>query len=325
MDRIIPFSSYMEYCLYSKKIGYYFKKERIFGKKGDFYTPQVASSLFGKVLAEIIKKDGFREVYEFGAGDGHLAFDILSSNFQIDRYIIYEISKKRRKNIKKRLVNFKKKVELHQSIEGVQEIKGFVIMVEFVDAFPVKRFFKKGDKIYEVWVDIHKRGEILKELENYEFLKYYDFLPEGYYFEYPFSFINWFKNFSKNFKKGKILIIDYGLEKQNLISYPEGTIRGFKDHRIIKNIYEFLPGEIDITHTPDFSFLKEVFQKNGFKIKRFSSLSKFLIEEGILDIFEREISIDTNSSFKIKKHSELKTLITPGMMGEKYLVMEMQK
>lgn len=314
----------MEYCLYDRKTGYYVKRQRVFGKKGDFYTPQTASSLFGKVLAEIIKKQGFKQVHEFGAGYGHLALDVLCSNYEIDRYIIFETSENMRKRIEEKLINFKKKVKLYSSIAQVSEIKDFVIMVEFVDAFPVKRFLKK-DKIYEVWIDIHERREILKESEDYTFLEYYEFLPEGYYFEYPFSFMKWFEIFSKKFKTGKVVIIDYGLEKQNLISYPEGTIRGFKEHKVIKNIYEFHPGEIDITYTPDFSLLKEVFQKNGFKIKRFSSLSKFLIEEGILDIFEREISTDTTSSFKIKKHSELKTLITPGMMGEKYLVMELKK
>jgi len=314
----------MEHCLYDEETGYYAKKQRIFGKRGDFYTPQTASSLFGKVLAEIIRKQQFKQVYEFGAGYGHLAFDVLCSNHEIDRYIIFEISENMRKRIEKKLMNFKKKVKLYRSIEQAFEIKGFVIMVEFVDAFPVKRFLKKG-KIYEVWVNINERREILKESEDHAFFEYYKFLPEGYYFEYPFSFIKWFEDFSKKFKAGKVIIIDYGLEKQNLISYPEGTIRGFKEHKVIKNIYEFYPGEIDITYTPDFSLLKRVFQKNGFNIRRFSSLSKFLIEEGILDIFEREVSIDTTSSFKIKKQSELKTLITPGMMGEKYLVMELEK
>lgn len=320
----MPFDKYMEYCLYDMEKGYYIKSENIFGKDGDFYTPQIASSFFGKLIAELIGKKGFRKVYEFGAGSGYLALDIISSNSDIEEYIIFEISERMIRASNSKLECFKDKVKFYKSIDEISEIKGFCIMVEFVDSFPVKRFLKKGI-FYEVWVDIEKKEEVFKKAENYDFLNYYEFLPDGYFFEYPFSFIKWLDGFSEKFRGGIVLLVDYGLEREDLISYPEGTIRGFKRHKIIKNLLDFSPGEIDITYTPDFSLLKKVFEDRGFNIKKFSSLSKFLIDEGILEIFEKEVSGNLPLSIKIKKQSELKTLITPGIMGEKYVVLILER
>ncbi len=314
----IPFDKYMEICLYDEKTGYYMKNKKIFGKEGDFFTPQTASEFFGKVIANFLKKYKFKNVYEFGGGQGFLAFDILSSNFEIEKYFIFEISENNRKMIRERIKNFEEKVFILKDIDEIKEMEGFFIMVEFIDSFPCKKLFKnKG--FYEVWVDTKEKKGFLKKIDS-GFLEYYKFLPDGYFFEFPYSFTKWFKRFLKKFKGGKILIIDYGIFKDDLINYPQGTIRGFKKHKLIKNIFDYEIGEIDITYTPDFSFLKEFFVKNGFKIEKFSYLSKFLIEEGIFEIFEKEISISKSLYFKIKKLGEIKTLILPEIMGESYLV-----
>ncbi|MEO0232782.1 MAG: SAM-dependent methyltransferase [candidate division WOR-3 bacterium] len=323
MKRVMSFDKYMEICLYDKKIGYYIKNKKIFGKEGDFFTPQTVSKFFGEVIANFLKKHEFKNVYEFGGGDGSLAFDILSSNSEIEKYYIFEISENNRKTIKEKLKSFEEKVIILKSIDEIKEMEGFFIMVEFIDSFPCKRFLKnKG--FFEVWVDIKEKKEIFKKA-NFKFLKYYEFLPDGYFFEFPYSFMKWFKKFLKKFIRGKILFIDYGVFKNDLINYPEGTIRGFKKHKLIKNILNYEIGEIDITYTPDFSFLKELFVKNGFEIERISSLSKFLIEEGILEISEKEILNKDDLYFKIKKLGEIKTLILPEIMGESYLIFLIKK
>ena len=318
--KLIPFDKYMEKCLYDEEMGYYKNKEKIFGKEGDFYTPQTVSSLFGKLIAEFLKKEKFRNVYEFGGGEGFLAFDILSYNKEIENYFFIEISDKLKERAFEKNKEFKDKIHFLKSIDEIKEMDGFFIMIEFIDSFPCKRFYKDKN-FYEVWVDIEEKKEILKKVNNYDFFDYYKFLPDGYYFEYPLSFFEWFEKFLKKFKRGKILIIDYGIFKENLIFYPEGTIRGFKKHRVIKNIYDYKIGEIDLTFTPDFSVLKEFFIKKNLKIERFISLSSFLISEGINQIFEKEISFSNDIYFKIKKLGEIKTLILPEIMGEKYFVL----
>ena len=47
----IPFSRYMELCLYHPELGYYSRPQEKFGKTGDFYTSSDVHAVFGRLLA----------------------------------------------------------------------------------------------------------------------------------------------------------------------------------------------------------------------------------------------------------------------------------
>src|SRR5258708_23745088 len=47
----IPFSRYMQLCLYDSEHGYYSRNARQFGKAGDFYTSSDVHKVFGRLLA----------------------------------------------------------------------------------------------------------------------------------------------------------------------------------------------------------------------------------------------------------------------------------
>src|SRR5438477_9571746 len=47
----IPFSRYMELCLYDPELGYYSRHAAQFGKAGDFYTSSDLHAVFGRLLA----------------------------------------------------------------------------------------------------------------------------------------------------------------------------------------------------------------------------------------------------------------------------------
>ena len=47
----IPFSRYMELCLYHPELGYYSRNAEQFGKAGDFYTSSDVHAVFGRLLA----------------------------------------------------------------------------------------------------------------------------------------------------------------------------------------------------------------------------------------------------------------------------------
>ena len=47
----IPFSRYMELCLYHPELGYYSRNAAQFGKAGDFYTSSDVHAVFGRLLA----------------------------------------------------------------------------------------------------------------------------------------------------------------------------------------------------------------------------------------------------------------------------------
>jgi SAM-dependent MidA family methyltransferase len=80
----IPFSRYMELCLYDPEFGYYSRNAAQFGKAGDFYTSSDVHAVFGRLLArqfdEMWRVLGAPEkiaVVELGPGRGLFAQDVL--------------------------------------------------------------------------------------------------------------------------------------------------------------------------------------------------------------------------------------------------------
>jgi SAM-dependent MidA family methyltransferase len=80
----IPFSRYMELCLYHPELGYYSRHADQFGKAGDFYTSSDVHAVFGRLLArqfeEIWRALGSAErieILELGPGRGLFAQDLL--------------------------------------------------------------------------------------------------------------------------------------------------------------------------------------------------------------------------------------------------------
>ena len=77
---IISFSEYMEILLFHNPHGYYNSVD-IFGRKGDFITSPIISSLFGASIANefinLRNSINEAEILEIGAGDGSLVISIL--------------------------------------------------------------------------------------------------------------------------------------------------------------------------------------------------------------------------------------------------------
>src|SRR5881227_1905671 len=102
----IPFSRYMELCLYDPERGYYSRDVERFGKAGDFYTSSDVHAVFGRLLArqfeEIWRVLGLPEeieILELGPGRGLFAQDVLDWSekkfpefFRAVRYRLVEIS-----------------------------------------------------------------------------------------------------------------------------------------------------------------------------------------------------------------------------------------
>ncbi len=80
----IPFSRYMEMCLYEPDLGYYSRSREQFGKAGDFYTSSDVHAVFGRLLARQFEEmwralDSPQriDVIELGPGRGLFARDVL--------------------------------------------------------------------------------------------------------------------------------------------------------------------------------------------------------------------------------------------------------
>jgi SAM-dependent MidA family methyltransferase len=80
----IPFSRYMEICLYDPVAGYYSRNTEQFGKAGDFYTSSDVYAVFGRLLArqfdemwQSLDRPPEIEILELGPGRGLFARDVL--------------------------------------------------------------------------------------------------------------------------------------------------------------------------------------------------------------------------------------------------------
>jgi len=80
----IPFSRYMELCLYEPELGYYSCPREQFGKAGDFYTSSDVHAVFGRLLARQFEEmwralgsPARIDLLELGPGRGLFARDVL--------------------------------------------------------------------------------------------------------------------------------------------------------------------------------------------------------------------------------------------------------
>ena len=80
----IPFSRYMEICLYDPVAGYYSRNAEQFGKAGDFYTSSDVHAVFGRLLSRqfeemwlALDRPARLEILELGPGRGLFARDVL--------------------------------------------------------------------------------------------------------------------------------------------------------------------------------------------------------------------------------------------------------
>jgi SAM-dependent MidA family methyltransferase len=80
----IPFSRYMQICLYDPSQGYYSCNAEQFGKAGDFYTSSDVHAVFGRLLARqfdeiwrALDRPPQIEILELGPGRGLFARDVL--------------------------------------------------------------------------------------------------------------------------------------------------------------------------------------------------------------------------------------------------------
>lgn len=131
----IPFSRYMELCLYHPDLGYYSRNAEQFGKAGDFYTSSDVNAVFGRLLArqfdEIWRALGSPaqiEILELGAGRGLFAQDVLAwsekkfpSFFQALHYSLAERSPKLREHLRGVLTRFLESGKASSVLESASE------------------------------------------------------------------------------------------------------------------------------------------------------------------------------------------------------------
>jgi SAM-dependent MidA family methyltransferase len=116
----IPFSRYMELCLYHSELGFYSRSADQFGMAGDFYTSSDVHAVFGRLLARqfeeiwrALDSPAEIEILELGPGRGLFAQDVLHWSekkfpqfFRVLHYSLAEGSPALRARIREVLASF---------------------------------------------------------------------------------------------------------------------------------------------------------------------------------------------------------------------------
>ena len=147
----IGFDRFMQMALYQSGLGYYANHSRKFGAMpssgSDFVTAPEMSPLFGRCLAaqvaQAMEQSGVREIWEFGAGSGALARQLLQCLGQrVQRYVIVEVSSALRQRQQAALAEHAPRVEWAERLP--ERIEAIVLGNEVLDAMPVTLLAPRG-------------------------------------------------------------------------------------------------------------------------------------------------------------------------------------
>ena len=340
----IPFSRYMELCLYDPELGYYARHASQFGKAGDFYTSSDVHAVFGRLLARQFEEmwralgsPPIVQVIELGPGRGLFAQDVLDWSekkfpdfFGSIRYVLVERSPALRRSLKQTLDRHfalgKCILEERPPSSSQRDVPIVIFANEFFDALPVEvlstkgslRIAYEGRRLAETWT-----GASPQELE---YLDRYSVQPEsGERVEACLSGLEYMKQIAAAVKHGFIAIVDYGYTREELLAgRHRGTIMTYRQHSASANPYE-APGEQDITAHVNFTALASVATQNGMRAQKLLTQSQFLMGIGEANEFGDAFEECKLPQEKAKVALQLKHLVTPAGMGETFHVLVASK
>lgn len=343
----IPFSRYMELCLYDPVQGYYSRSSEQFGKAGDFYTSSDIHAVFGRLLArqfeEMWKAIGHPphlEILELGCGRGLFARDVLDWSrkkfpefFSSLTYTLQESSPALRAGLQETMRDHlasgravignsgaAHSIEVHRS--RPPETPLIVFANEFFDALPVEILSSEGklhlafegNRLTEIWLP--------PTPEELNFLDRHGIHPEaGERVEVPLAAQNWIAKIAAAISRGFVVIVDYGYTRsEQLAGRHRGTLMAYRQHTASANPYQS-PGEQDLTAHVNFSAIATAMEQAGLSPEKLLTQSQFLIGIGESNQFADAFEECRLPQERAKVTLQLKHLITPTGMGETFQVL----
>jgi SAM-dependent MidA family methyltransferase len=343
----IPFSRYMQICLYDPSHGYYSANAEQFGKAGDFYTSSDVHAVFGRLLArqfdeiwQALDRPPEIEILEFGPGRGLFARDVLDwcnkkfpDFFAALTYTLQESSPALRTKLQTTLANHlasgkaaisaeSAAEDIHRSLPSAAPL--IVFANEFFDALPVEILSAHGklhialenNRLCETWLP-----PLAEELE---FLDRYGVHPEpGERIEVPILAQNWMRQIANSIARGRLLIvvIDYGYTRNEQLSGRfRGTLMAYRHHSASPDPYQ-APGEQDLTAHVNFTALATASEQGGMRCEKLLTQSQFLMGIGEKNQFADAFEDCRVPQERAKVALQLKHLVTPEGMGENFRVL----
>lgn len=294
------FDQYMQNALYHPRFGYYSRGDRVFGAEGDFVTAPELTPLFGQTIAKALEPlfaQGLSSIYEFGAGRGKLAADIIQcAGAALETYWIVELSGGLREVQEQHLREALTAEDFHKVkwlTKLPERLQGIVLTNELLDAIPVRRFRWSRSEVQEAWVDVTEEGNLAMAYRRVEgtFADQIKALeaahgpwPEGFESEFGEQVAAWVRTTTERLE-GFALMIDYGYSASEYYQtqHAKGHLRAHARH-LAHDDFLINTGEQDLTSHVDFSSVYEAMAQSGAELEGYVSQASFLIENGLLDL-----------------------------------------
>jgi SAM-dependent MidA family methyltransferase len=320
----LPFDRFMALALYAPEGGYYAGGLPKFGRMpasgSDFVTAPELSPLFGRSLAvqlaQALSATDTLDVWEFGAGTGALARQVLDAltadeRFESVRYHIVELSGSLRERQRETLQAHAGRVTWADSWPA--RLEGVVVGNEVLDAMPVQLLHR----VRGVWFE---RG-VVSEGDGWAWANRPTTLrppvePEGphdYLTEIHPQAEAFVKSLAGHLARGAAFFIDYGFPESEYY-HPQrhmGTLMCHQGHRADGDPLVAV-GDKDITAHVNFTGIALAAQNAGQQVLGYATQARFLINCGLVDLA---------SAASVAERAQAMKLLHEHEMGELFKVL----
>ncbi len=316
----LPFDRYMALALYEPGLGYYARGSRQFGAMpssgSDFVTAPELSPLFGRTLArqvaQALDAAGADTVFEFGAGSGALAEQLLGAlGERVRSYAIVDVSGALRQRQAARLAPFGARVQWLDAWPDT--LHGVVVGNEVLDAMPVQLLHFDGQ-------DWQERGVVVRD----ETFAWADrptalrppvdgpFVP-GTVTEIHPQAEAFVRSLAERLQRGAAFFIDYGFPEAEYY-HPQRTGGTLMCHRAHLSDTDPLAdvGDKDITAHVNFTGIALAAQDAGLDVLGYTSQARFLLNCGLVDLLQPA---------SLRERAAAQKLINEHEMGELFKVL----
>ncbi|MGQ2981817.1 MAG: class I SAM-dependent methyltransferase [Polaromonas sp.] len=287
----ISFDRFMALALYTPGLGYYAHDSRKFGlmpgSGSDFVTAPELSPRFGQALArqvvQALQATGTHEVWEFGAGSGALAAQLLGAlGPQIQRYTIVDLSGSLQARQRERLAAWGDTVRWVSELPA--QMQGVVVGNEVLDAMPVQLLARINGAWFERGVAVRDGQFVHADQPTalrppLDVAGSHDYLTEIH--PQAEAFV---ATLADRLQAGAVLLIDYGFPEHEYY-HPQrsmGTLMCHRGHLLDADALQDV-GDKDITAHVNFSGIALAGQDAGLQVLGYTSQARFLLNCGVLD------------------------------------------
>jgi SAM-dependent MidA family methyltransferase len=315
----IGFDRFMAMALYAPGLGYYSRDSRKFGlmpeSGSDFVTAPELSPLFGRALArqvaQALPASGSSEVWEFGAGSGALAEQLLDAlGAAVTRYTIVDLSGSLRQRQRERLARFG---ALVQWVDALPEaINGVVVGNEVLDAMPVQLLHFDGAQWFERGVVTQDDGFAWEDRPTALRPPHEGPFVPGTVTEIHPQAEAFMATLAERLQRGAAFFIDYGFPEAEYYhpQRSEGTLMCHRAHLADTDPLVDV-GLKDITAHVNFTGIALAAQGAGLAVLGYTSQARFLLNCGFMDLLQ---------GADIPTIAHAQKLITEHEMGELFKV-----